>query len=218
MKIHYITPRILQTLIWIPTRLVFILFSRIKIYGKENLKGLKGGAIFASNHASEMDPIMIPATLTPFSPLFPMFYVSRGSDFYTTSGWRQKIYGGLFFALWGAYPAHPGRHNYEEALKNHIEILLKKKSIHIFPEGRKSKSGEISNKIHGGAAFLSWKTGVPIIPVSIKGTFQTTLARFFTGKKKYIVSFGKPLYPKDLFKNLDKEPTKEEYKEAIKKS
>jgi len=214
MRIHYVAPRILQTIIWVPTRLVFILFARIKISGKKNLKGVSGGVIFASNHTSEMDPIMTPATLTPFSPLFPMFYVSRGRDFYTTSGWKQNIYGGLFFALWGAYPARPGRNNYEEALGLHIKILAKGKSLHIFPEGKKSKTGEISDKIHGGAAFLSWKTGVPIVPVAIKGTFGTTFKGFFSGKDRYKVSFGEPLYPKSLFSGTSHEPSVEEYKKA----
>jgi len=216
MKIHYLAPRILQTLIWIPARLVFVLFTHIKIKGKDNLKGLGKGVIFASNHASEVDPLLIPAVLNLFSKLFPMFYVSRNKDFYDTSGWRQKIYGGLFFALWGAYPAYSGRRNYEEALKHHIQILNKRKSIHIFPEGGKSKTGDITDRAHAGAAFLSWKSGVPIIPVFIGGTFNTTMKGFFTGKKKYSISFGKPLNPEDLFNDLNKEPTVEEYKEAVK--
>jgi len=214
MKIHYLAPRILQTLIWIPTRLAFILFARVKILGKENLKGLKGGVIFASNHASEMDPIVTPATLTPFSPLFPMFYVSRSKDFYNTSGWKQKIYGGLFFALWGAYPVYTGIGNYEKALKNHIEILSKKKSIHIFPEGGKSKNGKMYDRVRGGVAFLSWKSGVPIVPVAIKGVFGTTSKLFFTGKKRYSIYYGKPIYPTELFDDKAKEPSSEDFKKA----
>ncbi len=214
MKIYYLAPRILQTFIWIPTRLAFILFTQVKILGKENLKGLEGGVIFASNHASEMDPIVTPATLTPFSPLFPMFYVSRSKDFYNTSGWKQKIYGGLFFALWGAHPAHSGRNNYEETLKHHIEILSKKKSIHIFPEGGKSKTGEVSDRAHGGVTFLSWKSGVPIVPVAIKGVFKTSLKLFFTGRKQYSITYGKPIYPADLFEDVSKQPTTEDFKKA----
>ncbi len=212
MKIYYLAPRILQTFIWVPTRLAFILFAQVKIRGKENLKGLTGGVIFASNHASEMDPIVTPATLTPFSPLFPMFYVSRSKDFYNTSGWKQKIYGGLFFALWGAYPVYTGRGSYEKALKNHIEILSKKKSIHIFPEGGKSKTGKMSDKIYGGVTFLAWKSGVPVVPVAIKGVFKTSLKLFFTGRKRYSITYGKPIYPTEFFKDTSKEPTMEDFK------
>jgi 1-acyl-sn-glycerol-3-phosphate acyltransferase len=215
MKIHYFTPWVLQTLVWVPTRLVFILFTKLKIRGKENLKYIKkSGVIFASNHASEMDPIMTPVTLTPFSSFFPMFYVSRGKDFYTTSGWRQKIYGGLFFALWGAYPAYSGKKDYSKSLKYHIELLSNGKSLHIFPEGRKTKDGGIRDKIHGGAAYLSWRTNTPIVPVAIKGTFKTTAFDFFSGKKKYSIYYGAPVYPSELFIDTSKEPTPEECKNA----
>jgi len=214
MKIHYLAPRILQTLVWIPTRIAFILFTRVKILGKENLKGLTDGVILASNHASEMDPIITPATLTPFSPLFPVFYVSRSRDFYTTSGWKQKIYGGLFFALWGAYPAYTGKNDYEKALRHHIKILSKKKSIHIFPEGGKSKNGKVSERAHGGATFLSWRSGVPIVPVAIKGVFKTTGVSFFTNKKRYTIIYGKPIYPVELFKSISKNPTTEDFKKT----
>lgn len=214
MRIHYLAPKILQTLVWIPARLAFVLFARIKISGKENLNGLPRGVIFASNHASEMDPTIIPAVLTPFSRLFPMFYVARSRDFYTTSGWRQKIYGGLFFALWGAYPAYSGRHNYKEALKHHIEILSAGHSIHIFPEGEKMKGGEVSNTAHGGVAYLAWKTGAPIVPVAIGGTFRTTVSGFFSCKKRYAISFGRPLYSKDLFKDPNREPSIDDHKKA----
>lgn len=213
MKIHYFAPRLLQTLIWIPARLAFAFFTRIKISGKENLKGLPGGVIFASNHASEMDPTLIPAVITPFSRLFPMFYAARSRDFYTTSGWRQHIYGGFFFALWGAYPVYAGKKNYTEALKHHQEILAHGNSIHIFPEGKKTRDGNISDDVHGGVAYLAWKTGVPIVPVAIRGTFKTTVAGFFSGKKRYAVSFGRPLYPNDLFGN-NAAPSIEDFKKA----
>ena len=107
-KIYYIAPWVLQTTIWIPTRIFFKLFCSYKVKGLKNLKELEKncfGTIFAVNHSSELDPIMIPASLPFFSCLMPMFYVSREQKFYVSSGWRQHIYGGLFFCLWGGHNA-----------------------------------------------------------------------------------------------------------------
>jgi len=145
-----------------------------------------------------------------------MFYVSQETIFYKKSGVRQRIYGGLFFALWGAYPVSHGIKNYEKALKHHVEILLNGQSIHVFPEGRKSEDGNVTDESHGGVAYLSWKTGAPIVPVAIRGVFGTTLGRFFLGKKRYALSFGRPLHPKDLFKNPKAGPSVEDYKKAAK--
>jgi 1-acyl-sn-glycerol-3-phosphate acyltransferase len=138
-KFYLISPLILQTCLWPFTRFIFWFFGRWEIKGLENLQGLehKNGLIFAANHSSELDCILIPASLPFLSNLMPMFYTSREREFYKTSGWRQIFYGGFFFKIWGANPLNSGKKNYELSLINHIEILKCGKSICIFPEGKK---------------------------------------------------------------------------------
>ncbi len=206
-------PWILQT-IWNPSKYIFRLFTSLRVTGKENIVSLKEGVIFVANHASEIDPILISSILNPFSNIFPLYYVAREKNFYTTSGWRQYFYGGLFFALMGAYPVFSGKKNYEKSLINHIKILSKQKSLFIFPEGKKTTDGTIRKNIHGGVAYLAWRTKLPVLPIAIKGTFQTTPSTFLSGKKKYTVSFGKPIYPTELFKDILKQPTTEDFKKA----
>src|SRR3990167_11455141 len=92
-------PLILQTAIWPIMRPLFWFFLHLKIIGCENLRSLPKGVIFASNHTSELDAILIPASLPFLSRFMPMFYVSRPREFYKNSGWRQLFYGGLFFKL-----------------------------------------------------------------------------------------------------------------------
>ncbi|OIO31750.1 MAG: hypothetical protein COZ49_02245 [Candidatus Yonathbacteria bacterium CG_4_10_14_3_um_filter_47_65] len=199
MHIYYIIPRILQTLIWIPTRVGLHLFARIKIKGKENIAHIRGGVVFVSNHASEADPILIPATLSPISRLFPIFYVSRTKKYYGHTGAiKSHIYGGRFFNFWGAYPAREGMRDYGKSLQYHLNILKKGHSVQIFPEGKKSPDGTIQDHAHGGAIYLAWRANVPIVPVAIKGTFQTNLFKFFLFEKKYAINYGKPIYPDEL--------------------
>lgn len=213
MHIYYFLPRLLQTLIWIPAHFGLKFFVRLRVEGVENLKGLSRGVIFASNHASEMDPIMIPAAMHPFSKFFPMYYVARKKGFYDSGVIKPLIYGGVFFHIWGAYPAYSGHHDYEQSLMHHIQILNKKHNIHIFPEGGKSKDGKMKDEARGGVAFLAWRTGRPVVPLAIKGTYGTTVKKFLLRKKRYTLVFGKPLYPKDLFPN-GAEPTIDEIKNA----
>lgn len=209
---RYLSPFLLQTLVWIPTWIVLALLGRFHKYGKENLKGMSRGVIFAANHASELDPILVPASLNPFSPVMPIFYVAREREFYEKDGFSKYIYGGLWFKLWGAYPAYAGKKDYAFSLQEHIKILNAGKSLLVFPEGEKSKNGEVGNG-KGGVAFLSHKTGVPIVPVAMNGHFKMRPIDFILRKRKITIRYGKPLYPKDLFPNVAN-VTVDDYKHA----
>ena len=203
--IKAIFPLVLQNLIWIPTQIILRFFGHFKVVGRENLRGLKGAVIFAGNHTSELDPILLPASFPWFSRFFPMFYVSREKTFYDTRKLLKHIfYGGLFFELWGAYETHVGLHNYEISLNPHIKILKGGHSLSIFPEGKKSFDG-IPHEGKGGVAFLSHITGAPIVPVAVSGAFKTRPRDFFSFKKHLTISFGKPIYSDELFagKSLD---------------
>jgi 1-acyl-sn-glycerol-3-phosphate acyltransferase len=62
-KIFLFTPLVLQTSIWPITRPLFRFFIHLKVEGLENLNKLSPGVIFAANHTSELDPILVPASL-----------------------------------------------------------------------------------------------------------------------------------------------------------
>ncbi len=124
-KILYVSPFVLQTIVWIPTRLFLKFFFHFEVHEVENIKKLKKPVIFAVNHSSELDPILVTAALPFLSKLSPMFYTSRERTFYKKSGMSSLFYGGFFFKLWGAYPVHIGIRNYEKAMMPHIEVLNK---------------------------------------------------------------------------------------------
>ncbi len=188
----FIVPWILQTCIWIPTRFFLWFFGGLKVEGLENLRALPRGVIFAVNHTSELDPIVIPAALPFLCRLMPMFYTSREKEFYKNSGWRQIFYGGLFFKVWGAYPVVVGVHNYEKSLSCHLDLLRRGASLVIFPEGRRSRDGRLQ-EAKGGVAYLASRTAKPIVPVGIVGNFGLHPRDFFLRKARIRVIFGTPL-------------------------
>jgi len=216
MKLYSLAPRVLQFIAWWPTYLGFAIFYGFEARGIKNLRGLKQ-AIFACNHSSELDPIMLTAAVTPFGRFAPMFYVSRGKDFYQDDyfGWRRLIYGGFFFTIWGAYPAYSGFKDYEKSLKNHIELLEDGYSLCIFPEGRKSVDGNLQEG-RGGVVFLSYRTEVPIVPVRIRGTYKFSFSRVFSKKHKVSVTFGEPYVP-SFAEGLSIESAREEAQEVMAK-
>jgi len=192
------TPALLQHFIWPGTQLVLRFFIRFTVKGRENLNGLPAGVIFAANHSSELDPILIPAAMDFTSKHLGMFYTSRETSFYKNSGWRKIFYGGFFFKIWGAYPVIVGSHNYDLSLRNHTEILKRNHPVCIFPEGKKTLTGE-HGEAKGGIGYLSYMTKAPIIPVAIQGVYKMTSADFFLRRRTVTLSFGKPLYPRDIF-------------------
>lgn len=198
-----ILPEFFQRFVWIPLRILLITFCALEIRGIENVKNAKGNIIIASNHLSEMDPLLIVSILPFFSRHIPLIYVSRQKYNNLDIGWKKLLYGGIFFKMIGAYPSYTGLKDYHKALPHHLKIAKKGKNIAIFPYGGIIRDGE-PKKAKGGVSFLSHKTNLPIMPLLIKGTKNFTLRNILSGSNKVAFTFGSPLYPKDIFRNHKK--------------
>lgn len=196
-KITYVT-RVLQVILWPIIRLSLEVFGNIKIVGAENTRVHDGGAIFASNHASQFDPFLIPATLDLRSAHIPMHYVARECSYYDVKGLARHLYGGLLFKVFGGWPTFPGMKDYERMLPHHIRILRNGYSVWISPEGKLNPTAKLLRG-RPGAVYLLWKTGRPIIPVAIHGHWEMEFADFFTRKFTITVTYGDPISWKDLF-------------------
>ncbi|HEY4503990.1 MAG TPA: lysophospholipid acyltransferase family protein [Candidatus Paceibacterota bacterium] len=195
------TPLILQKIIWVQTRVILSFFGHFKVYGLENLKDIKSNAIFASNHSSELDPILLPASLPFWSPFSPIFYASLSKSKYVNSGWRQHFYGGTFFKLWGAHPVYTGFKDYGMSLVNQMKLLNDNKNLFVFPEGRITLDGNIQ-PARGGVAYLAEYSSRPIVPVAIFGVYGMRNKDFFLRKRHIKVCFGKPIYKKEFQENV----------------
>lgn len=208
-RFFLISPLALQTAIWPFVWPALRFFCHLKILGLENLDGLKKGVIFAANHSSPLDPIILPASLPFLSRFMPIFYTSKERSFYKTSYFWKIFFGGVFFKLWGAHRLNSGSKDYAVSLSAHEEILKRKHSLLIFPEGGIQYDGLLhAENAHGGAAYLSEKTGLPIVPVFISGVFKNTWKEFFLRQRHAIIAFGRPIYVKDVMKNLPADPTR----------
>ncbi|MGB9678785.1 MAG: lysophospholipid acyltransferase family protein [Thermoanaerobacteraceae bacterium] len=83
-----------------------------------------------------------------------------------------------------------------EAIKTALKKLKEGYSIAMFPEGGLSKDGEIK-KAYEGAMYISYKSSIPIVPISIKGTHDIMpFGKFIPRLKgKISVKIGQPIYP-----------------------
>lgn len=182
----------LQFVVQCLTLILFRVFFRLEVRGQDvALEAIRSahakekGILFASNHISEWDAIVVRCML-PFSVfLHPMYYVAMTREHYQDEkfGWRKYFYGGTFFKTLGAYPAYVGMRDYQASLVNHIELLEYGKSICIFPEGKISINTSKPSEAKGGLGFLAEYTNTNIIPVTLEGFGNISWIKVFLGHR-----------------------------------
>ena len=208
-KYKTIMPLFCQSLIKIPVHLFFTAVCDMRVTGREHVDQLvKAGhypVIFAANHVSELDPIVITDAMPFWSKFMPLYYVARGQGSYNKAqfGWKHYIYGGSFFKAFGAYPVVSGTQDYSKSLVNHVNLLKKGKSILIFPEGKWRDGGKERLPAHGGVAYLAEVSGCPVVPVHIQvdGARKLTMRDLFHGDVRLRVVFGAPVIVSELLGN-----------------
>lgn len=88
-----------------------------------------------------------------------------------------------------------------------IEYVKQGISICIFPEGTRNDGEELSMlPFHEGSFKIATKTGCPIVPISMNNTaamFENQAPRI--KKVHVVIEYGKPIYPKDLDRETQKQ-------------
>jgi len=167
----------------------FKFFRGLKVTGLDNIPFKEERIIFASNHTSELDPILIPVSIPVFKSSGPMFYASLPKGLYLDlTKWKDILYGGLFFKAWGAHPVRLGVKNYAFSLERHRQILEDGGKVCIFPEGGRARDCK-PKKAKGGIGYLAHTTGAVVIPVYIGGVCENDPNR----SKHITVDYGKPV-------------------------
>ena len=208
---------IFQLCLWISMRLLLFIFTNFKIEGRDNLKHTNGkSVIFAPNHASELDPILLGTALSAYRyiKLDPVYFVTYDYKFYadTAQSWfTALLYRITPFIITGSVPKKAGYKDYAISVRDHISLLKNGKSVCIFPEGKMTIDGKLG-KPRGGATYMSHVANVPIVPVAISGTFGLSVKKFLTGRPSIVVSFDKPIYASDIL--LNELPQVECYRKA----
>lgn len=210
-RYNYLLPILLQKIGYCIFFILYKIFVKIQILGRENLKNIDGPIILAPNHTSELDVTALPMVLPFLSSFSPIYFVTNKTEKYKTFGWRSYIYGGLFFSILGGYPVFSGHKNYAIALDNHIKLLRKKRTICIFPEGKRTKDGQFS-EARGGLGYLVYVSGATVIPIAIDTFFNLSWIDFLTRKRKIQIKIGNPIKASEVMSPEIRNPQVQDFR------
>lgn len=140
----------------------------------------QGGVVLVSNHVSFLDPIIIGAS------------TARELHFLGTDTYFHISCLGWFLTKVNGFPIKRGTPD-RRALKEALSRLQTGKALLIFPEGTRSVDGRLG-EMKKGVSFMIHHSGVPVIPVFIKGAerFMPRGAKFIR-PAKLCVTFGPPI-------------------------
>ena len=133
----------------------FFRFCGAKDYGAENMPP-EGGVIVAANHMSNWDP-----------PFLASFLQRPVSDMAKQELFEIPIFGTVIRWLF-AFPVRRGAAD-RSAVKAAVKELRAGRCVGIFPEGTRSKDGEV-HRFGAGVALLASMSGAPVVPAAIVGT------------------------------------------------
>ena len=157
---------------------------KIEVSGQENL--IEDTCVYVANHQSMLDIPLIMANVNHTIGAMAKKEMKKVRVF---SYWMEEL-GSVYI----------DRENGREGLKailQGVENLKNGRSMLIFPEGTRNRGG-VTAEFKRGSLKLATKANVPVIPITVDGTYKGLEGQ--PGDLKARMIIHKPIYTKDLTK------------------
>jgi long-chain acyl-CoA synthetase len=175
--------------------------ARPRILGREKLKDFQGPALLVCNHISQIDIGYVMAAL-PFRLRRRLAAAMQGEllrdmrhppkEWFFLRRWREQLDYVLVSALFNVFSL-PQKAKYRESFRFAGELADQGYNVLIFPEGRRTETGEIS-PFRSGIGLLATHLNLPLIPMRIDGMFPLKVAKKHYAKPGTIqVRIGDPV-------------------------
>jgi len=153
---------------------------RWTVTGTENVPA-EGALIVVANHVHLADPVLLMLALPRW-----ITFMAKEELF------RNAVLGRLLRDA-GIFPVARGGNVQQkrDVMRQAEELLAAGHVLALFPEGSRSRSGEMQTG-KGGAAILAIHAGVPILPVAIDGTEQLYRTAWWLRRPRVSVTVGAP--------------------------
>jgi long-chain acyl-CoA synthetase len=178
------------------------ILGRVKTRGLENLRGLKGPVVFASNHVTYIDPALIMSAMPrrfrdrlaiamDGERLRAYLHPPKAAGFIKRIRWLSTY--PLVIIFFNAFPL-PRRSGFRRSFDYAGEAMDRGYNILVFPEGELTRRGDLQ-KFKGGIGILADGLEAPVVPVYISGLYELRNAgqRGWAPPGSVTITFGKPL-------------------------
>lgn len=167
------------------SKLFFYLYFRFKAKGTEHIPD--GPVIFVPNHQSSFDGLFV-ASFLKRRMLKKTYFYAKEKHF--KQAWLK------FLASRNNIIIVDINRDLKESIQKMAEVLRQDRSLIIFPEGTRTKTGTLG-EFKKTFAILSTELKIPIVPVTIKGAFEAlpSGSKFPRPWKRIRVEFLDPVYP-----------------------
>ncbi|MGW0857921.1 lysophospholipid acyltransferase family protein [Streptomyces sp. NPDC002690] len=162
------------------------LLFRPRIEGLDHVPA-EGAAIIAGNHLSFSDHFLMPAMLKR-----RITFLAK-AEYFTGPGIKGKLTAAFFHSI-GQIPVdRSGKEAGSAAIREGLGVLAKGELLGIYPEGTRSHDGRLyKGKV--GVAVMAIRSGVPVIPCAMVGTFEIQPpGQKVPSIRQVTIRFGEPL-------------------------
>ncbi|MFI2073975.1 lysophospholipid acyltransferase family protein [Streptomyces triculaminicus] len=159
---------------------------RPKVEGMEHLP-TSGAAIIAGNHLSFSDhfmmPVMVKRRITFLAKI----------EYFTGTGLKGRLTAAFFRGIGGIPVDRSGKEAAQAAVDTALGVLERGELLGIYPEGTRSHDGRLyKGKV--GVAAMALRSGAPVIPCAMIGTFEAQpTGRRLPRLVPITIRFGEPL-------------------------
>jgi 1-acyl-sn-glycerol-3-phosphate acyltransferase len=164
---------------WLSFRAVFRFYFRWRVFNAERVP-LQGPVILASNHTSFLDPMLVGSG------------VKRGINYLARENLFRFPILGWILHRWQVVPVDREGGG-AKGLKAILDRLLAGGAIILFPEGTRSRNGNLQ-PARSGIGLTVIKSTAPVIPVRVFGTFEAYGRHMGLPRPRHVaVKYGRPL-------------------------
>ena len=177
-------------------------FAWISVDGLDRLAKIPDPVVYAANHQSHMDAPVILAAMpsirrnrVAIAAAKEFFAAHFHPDGHTT---RKRVATTVLYYLsslvFNVFPLPQRESGARDAIRYVGDMLGEGTSVLIFPEGRRTETGEIDS-FQPGIGMIASRLRVPIVPVRIEGVDRILHQKWRMARPgRAKVSFGEPLW------------------------
>lgn len=154
---------------------IFKPWYRVEVVGLEHFPK-EGGVLLCTNHIHNFDPLIVGIS-TPR----PVHFMAKEEIF------NVPVLGNIVRKC-NAFPVKRGMGD-REALRSGLKVLKEGHVFGLFPEGTRSKTGELGKGL-SGAGFFALRTDADVLPCAIIGPYKSL--------RKLKIVYGKPIHMEEL--------------------